>query len=327
MENGKFVVSLDFELYWGVRDAVELYYYKPNLLAVHQVIPHLLQMFEKYNIHATFATVGFLFFENKEELISNLPQKKPKYHNRNLSPYEGHFNLVGANEKVDPLHFANSLMEQIKNSKQEIGSHTFSHYYCLEKGQTKEDFREDLLAAENIASKKGIELKSLVFPRDQYNGEYLDICQEMGFTSFRGNERSKLFSSKTQGKFLFIRRPFRLLDSYFNLSGHNCYSSTEMKNGKLINIPSSRFLRPFNKKLRVFEKLRLKRIKDSMTYAAKNNLAFHLWWHPHNFGKNISENFSFLEKILLHYQQLHQQYHFESMSMCDLANELNNSNE
>jgi hypothetical protein len=64
-----------------------------------------------------------------------------------------------------------------------------------------------------------------------------------------------------------------------------------------------------------------------MTYAAKNNLAFHLWWHPHNFGKNISENFSFLEKILLHYQQLHQQYHFESMSMCDLANELNNSNE
>jgi peptidoglycan/xylan/chitin deacetylase (PgdA/CDA1 family) len=327
MENGKFVVSLDFELYWGVRDAVELYYYKPNLLAVHQVIPHLLQMFEKYNIHATFATVGFLFFENKEELISNLPQKKPKYHNRNLSPYEDHFNLVGANEKVDPLHFANSLMEQIKNSKQEIGSHTFSHYYCLEKGQTKEDFREDLLAAENIASKKGIELKSLVFPRDQYNREYLDICQEIGFTSFRGNERSKLFSSKTQGKFVFIRRPFRLLDSYFNLSGHNCYSSTEMKNGKLINIPSSRFLRPFNKKLRVFEKLRLKRIKDSMTYAAKNNLAFHLWWHPHNFGKNISENFSFLEKILLHYQQLHQQYHFESMSMCDLANELNNSNE
>jgi peptidoglycan/xylan/chitin deacetylase (PgdA/CDA1 family) len=327
MENGKFVISLDFEIYWGVRDAVKLEEYKDNLLAVREVIPLLLKMFKKYNIHATFATVGFLFFESKEELILNLPEKKPQYSNHHFSPYGGHFELVGDNESVDPLHFGSSLIEQIISANQEIGSHTFSHYYCLEKGQTKEDFREDLLSAKNIASKKGIELKSLVFPRDQYNEEYLDICDEMGFISFRGNERSKLFSSKTQGSFLFLRRPFRLLDSYFNLSGHNCYSSVEMKNKTLINIPGSRFLRPYNKKLSALENLRLKRIKDSMTYAAKNKLAFHLWWHPHNFGKNISNNFSFLEKILLHYQSLDQQYHFESVSMSDLANELINCNE
>lgn len=327
MKNGKFVVSLDFEIFWGVRDTVNVGKYKNNLLAVHKVIPLMLQMFKKYNIHATFATVGFLFSENKEELISNVPDKKPQYSNRNLSPYEEHFNYVGENESVDLLHFGSSLIEQIKKEKHEIGSHTFSHYYCLEKGQTKEDFRQDLLSAKKIASPKGIELKSLVFPRDQYNKEYLDICKEMGFISFRGNERSKLFSSKTQGKFLFLRRPFRLLDSYFNLSGHNCYSSEEMKNETLINIPSSRFLRPHNKKLNALENLRLKRIKNSMTYAAKNKLAFHLWWHPHNFGNNISTNFSFLEKILLHYQNLNGQYHFESVSMSDLANELINSNE
>lgn len=327
MKNGKFVVSLDFEIFWGVRDAVKPEEYKNNLLAVHEVIPLMLQMFKKYNINATFATVGFLFFQNKEELISNLPDKKPQYSNPNFSPYKGHFDLVGENEKVDPLHFGSSLIEQIINAKQEIGSHTFSHYYCLEKGQTKEDFHEDLLAAKNIASRKAIELKSLVFPRDQYNKEYLDICRQMGFTSFRGNERSKLFSSKTQGSFLFLRRPFRFLDSYFNLSGHNCYSSEEMKNEKLINIPSSRFLRPYNKKLNALENIRLKRIKNSMTHAAKNKLAFHLWWHPHNFGENIPNNFSFLEKILVHYQNLNQQYDFESVSMSDLANELIKSNE
>lgn len=322
MKNGKFVVSLDFELYWGVRDAVELQHYKNNLLAVHEVIPLMLQMFKKYSIHATFATVGFLFFKNKEELISNLPIKEPQYFNHNFSPYEGHFDLLGDNETVDPLHFGSSLIEQIKNAEQEIGSHTFSHYYCLEKGQTKEDFRQDLLSAKKIASKNGIELKSLVFPRDQYNKGYLDICKEMGFISFRGNERSKLFSSKTQGHFIFLRRPFRLLDSYFNLSGHNCYSVEEMKIGKLINIPSSRFLRPMNKKLIAFENIRLKRIKDSMTYAAKNKLAFHLWWHPHNFGKNISNNFYFLEKILLHYENLNKLHNFKSVSMSQLANEL-----
>lgn len=318
---------MDFELNWGVRDAVKLRDYKENLLGARQVIPSLLQVFEKFGIKATFATVGFLFFENKEELISNLPNKKPQYSNHNLSPYEGHFDLVGQNENSDLFHFGYNLIQQIINSKQEIGSHTFSHYYCLEKGQSKEQFREDLLLAKKIASTKGIELKSLVFPRDQYNNDYLNICWELGFTSFRGNERSKLFSSRTQGKFLFLRRPFRFLDSYINLSGQNCYSSKEMKIGKLISIRSSRFLRPYNKKLNALENLRLKRIKNSMTYAAKNKLAFHLWWHPHNFGKNTPNNLSFLEKILAHYQNLHQQYNFESVSMSDLANQLNNSNE
>jgi hypothetical protein len=59
-----------------------------------------------------------------------------------------------------------------------------------------------------------------------------------------------------------------------------------------------------------------------MTYAAKNGLTFHLWWHPHNFGINISENFCFLEKILLHYQQLKEKYGFQSMNMSGLANKL-----
>lgn len=204
MENGKFVVSLDLELYWGVRDAVKLEKYKDNLLAVHKVIPLLLQLFEKYEINATFATVGFLFFDNKEELKNNLPDKKPEYSNPKLSPYEGHFNLIGEDENKDQLHFGSKLIQQIIDSGQEIGSHTFSHYYCLEKGQTKEDFHEDLICAKKIAAKKGIDLKSFVFPRNQYNKDYLKICKELGFTSFRGNERSWLFSSKTQGRTLFF---------------------------------------------------------------------------------------------------------------------------
>lgn len=326
MQNGKFVVSLDFELYWGVRDAVILDQYKENLLGVQKVIPLLLQMFKEYKINATFATVGFLFFDNKEDLQNDLPGKKPEYFNSKLSPYNDHFNLVGQDENQDQLHFGSKLIQQIMDAGQEIGSHTFSHYYCLEKGQTKEDFREDLIYAKKIAGKKGIELKSLVFPRNQYNKNYLDVCRELDFTSFRGNERSWLFSSKTQGSTLFFRRPFRFLDAYFNLSGHNCYSSAEMKKNPLINIQSSRFLRPFNERLKIFECMRLKRIKDSMTYAAKNKLAYHLWWHPHNFGADISNNFSFLEKILIHYQNLNKVYNFQNINMQQLAKELNEDN-
>lgn len=326
-KNGNFVISLDFEIYWGVRDVVTLKQYEPNLLGVRKVIPALLDLFNRYKINATFSTVGLLFFTNKEELLQGLPEKKPAYLNPQLSPYTGHFNMVGKNENEDPLHFAPSLIHQIKQNGQEIGCHTFSHYYCLEAGQTIDDFREDIKAAKNIAAKYDIELKSFVFPRNQYNEEYLKVCREEGITSFRGNERSALFSSKNYGNATAFRRPFRLLDAYINISGHNCYAEKEMLGNQLINIPGSRFLRPYVKKLAPLDGLRLSRITKSMTHAAKKNLTYHLWWHPHNFGVNLENNLAFLEKILVHYNVLSGKYNFKSAGMTQLAEQLTAENE
>jgi len=326
MNNGNFVISLDFEIYWGVRDVVTLEQYEPHLLGVRKAIPGMLKLFTQHKINATFATVGFLFFSDKKELLESLPERKPDYKNPKLSPYNGHFNIVGNNEKKDPLHFGLSLIKQIQDHGQEIGCHTFSHYYCLEEGQTIEDFKADLQAAKKIAAKNNIILKSFVFPRNQYNSAYLNVCKEEGITSFRGNERSDLFSSKNYGTATAFRRPFRLLDAYTNISGHNCYSPEEMKTGDLINIPASRFLRPYSKKLAPLDGLRLKRITNSMAHAAKNNLSYHLWWHPHNFGINTKENLAFLEKILQHYKTLSHKYGFASVSMTQLAELLTANN-
>jgi hypothetical protein len=120
-----------------------------------------------------------------------------------------------------------------------------------------------------------------------------------------------------------IRRAVRLLDAYLNLSGHHCYEPVYMKDLELCNIPASRFLRPYSKKAAFMDWLRLKRITNSMTYAAKHGLTYHLWWHPHNFGINLVENLAFLEKILQHYQKLSQKYSFSSVSMQQLAGLLN----
>ena len=62
----------------------------------------------------------------------------------------------------------------------EIGTHTFSHYYCLEDGQTNEQFKEDLIAAVSIAKSKNIATESIVFPRNQYSPEAIAICAEHG---------------------------------------------------------------------------------------------------------------------------------------------------
>ena len=326
MTKGKFVISLDFELNWGVRDKRSIKEYGENLLGVHMVIPRLLNTFSEYRINATFSTVGFLFFESKAELIANIPEKIPKYSNLNYSPYLGHFDLVGKNHLEDLFHFAPKLINEIKKyPEHEIGSHTFSHYYCLEKGQTLEDFYEDMKMAIQVAKRENINLTSLVFPRNQFNDDYLKVCSDLGIICYRGNEHSWLYSAKNGEQESKFRRALRLLDAYINLSGNNCYSEKYLKSKFPIDIPSSRFLRPFSKTLKILDRLRLHRILSGMNYAAKNNLTYHLWWHPHNFGINQNENFTFLEKILSHYDKLNKKYKFQSVTMSQLALQLKNN--
>jgi len=325
MTNGKFVISLDFELMWGVRDKKNIINYGDNIRGVHEVIPKTLEIFSKYNIKATFSTVGLLFFETKKELIESIPKVKPKYTLSNLTPFGQYLNNIGSNYEVDKYHFAPDLIKEIqKYPEQEIGTHTFSHYYCLEHGQNEFEFKADLESAIVIAKKYNITLTSLIFPRNQANDDYLKLCLELGIFCYRGTEHSWLYKAKNGGEETKLRRMLRLLDAYVNISGHNCYSDMYLKSKMPVDIPSSRFLRPYSKKLRFFDKLRLNRIKSGMTYAAQNNLTYHLWWHPHNFGINQNENFVFLEKILQHYDELNKKYNFQSITMSNLAQIIQN---
>lgn len=338
MNHGNFVVSLDFELMWGVRDVATMQQYGKNIEGVHTVIPRLLNVFDKYSIDATFATVGFLFFESKNALLSAIPQNLPSYENQNLSPYAGYLETIGESYLNDPFHYAPLLIKAIQQHTQhEISTHTFSHYYCMAAGQTRAQFRDDIIAAKNIASKYGISTTSVIFPRNQYNSAYAEVCVEQGITSYRGNEAHWIYDSErkienpllrllfnktgSSGKKLkqVLRRVFRMIDSYINISGQNCYSAEYLQSRFPVDIPSSRLLRPYSPTLALFEPLRLRRIKRGMTYAAKHNLTFHLWWHPHNFGVNQDKNFVFLEKILMHYQELNLKYNFQSVTMSKLA--------
>ena len=88
IKNGIFTVSLDFELYWGLRDQTTINEYEANMKGVKIAIERILELFDKYDIHATWATVGFLFASNIEELKVLSPEKKPSYHNTKLNPYK-----------------------------------------------------------------------------------------------------------------------------------------------------------------------------------------------------------------------------------------------
>jgi peptidoglycan/xylan/chitin deacetylase (PgdA/CDA1 family) len=326
MKTGKFIISLDFELMWGVRDNMTIDNYGGSILGVRPALDHMLEVFEQHNIRATFAVVGFLFHENRISLYENIPTKRPSYLDTNLSPYTDLDSFLGQNETDDPYYFGYSLVQKIKNKKvHEIATHTYCHYYSLEKGQTIEQFEEDLNYAIKIADLHKVEIKSIVFPRNQFNDDYLSVCKQLGITSFRGNEKSQIYISSNGESQTLIRRALRFLDSYINITGHHCYKNEQMKESILVNIPSSRFLRPYSAKLVLFDRLKFLRIKNAMTYAAKNNLMYHLWWHPHNFGSNCFENIKFLSRILEHYVFLNNKYKFQSMTMDELSHELNSN--
>ena len=64
------------------------------------------------------------------------------------SPYPDLEHILGRDEIEDPFHFGRSLLEQIRSYPgQEVGTHTFSHYFCLEPTQDLAVFRADLEAA------------------------------------------------------------------------------------------------------------------------------------------------------------------------------------
>lgn len=320
--HGIFTISLDFELYWGMRDIISIEAYKAHLLGARKAIPEMLHSFAKHQVHATWATVGLLFFQDSQQLKQHLPASIPDYQHKNLSVYRYINDAEAQAVTLEPeYHFAPELIDAIQQTQgQEVATHTFSHYYCREEGQTLTDFKNDIASAIDIAKQKSIAIKSLVFPRNQWHPDYLAALDGLGVQSFRGTEAGWMYqASDYKGQLNSLNRAVRLLDAYINISGHNTYRYADCTTKKPFNFPSSRQLRPYSKKLAFLDGLRLHRIKRAMTHAAKNNEIFHLWWHPHNFGVDREQNMAFLEKILQHYDTLHNDYDMQSFNMAELS--------
>lgn len=321
---GFFVISLDFELHWGMFDKVTVEEYGEHYKGVHKVLPEILATFKEHSIHATWATIGMLMTESRDELLSLLPteQLRPQYEDMKTSSYY-HIAMasIGRNEKEDPNHFAPSLVEEILNTPgQELASHTFSHFYCIDGQENRpEIFEADLERMEIVAQKFGVQPTSIVFPRNQTTKKALTVCQKRGISAYRGTETHVMYRPRKDSAQSLPIRALRLIDAYINISGTNTTTLHDIAATYPYNIRASRFLRPYSRRLRFLERLRMRRIKQSMTYAARNNQVFHLWWHPHNFGTYQKENMQNLKNLLAHFASLKEAYGMESRNMQEIA--------
>ena len=315
--NGTFMVSLDLELFWGMLEVCSLESYQDHILGGKKAIPQLLQLFEKYGIHATWAAVGFLFAKNYEDLSGYLPELRPTYEMAEMDPYEK-LSRIGQEEQTAPCFYGSGLLEQIARTPgQEIGSHTFCHYYCRVKGQSTEQFEADLRAARAIAADKGYDVTSVILPRNQSEPEYTEVMSRCGFTAFRDEENDWIHKYFRKRRNQIPYRLFHLLDMYLPLTGR-CAYPPRYENG-VWYLVGSRIWRPIFRPLEFLEGLKVRRIKKEMLYAAQKGLIYHLWWHPHNMGARTAENLAQLEDIFRYYLELKEKYGMQSFNMSEAA--------
>lgn len=314
MNNPSFVITLDFELFWGVADKHTVAGYGRNVFGEWDAIPRMLALFRECGLRVTWATVGMIMCRDYRQWREIRPSIPPTYASAGLNPY--HMDSI---VKEHPqLFFARPLVERIANTPgQELATHTYSHFYCSEPGVTVEQFGADLDCATAIAAEMDLRFRSIVFPRNQIVEPFLAALPAAGIQVYRGNHRNWLYRDGDAVAGGLAGRAVRFADAFLPLSGHGVVR--EQVNGRLLNLPASMFLYPWSARYRGLLALRMARLKAAMTAAARSGGVFHLWWHPHNFGLNLVQNMAMLDEVARHYLSLAERYGMQSRCMGDFG--------
>jgi peptidoglycan/xylan/chitin deacetylase (PgdA/CDA1 family) len=319
---GTLMISLDLELRWGLVDSIPVGQQVERFSNAQQGARKLLALFREHNINATWNIVGMLARSSREDIAAHLPALLPTYRDSSLSPFPLD-DAIGDSEEHDPSHFAHSLVKSIiETPGQDLASHSYSHYYCLEQGQTAEQFKADIEAAVDMGDSLGSVPKTIAFPRNQINPEYMEILARHGFIAYRGyqNYWAERINGRTDRR--LHRRAARLVNSHIPLSGHDTFDISDIlarRTTPPYEIPASRLLSFRRLPVLGSKKLQITRIKRDIKYAAKRSRYFHLWWHPHNFGADLTVGLDIVRELIECYESARDNYGMTSKSMTEVA--------
>lgn len=303
-------ISLDFELLWGAYGLRTSKKFKKNVLTGKKAIPSIIQILNKYNVESTWACVGALALDNKNKLVTEFEYIDPKY--PDLKSFKNYFKDVGNSEEDDPLHFGKQVIEEhLLSDKIELASHSFTHLRYLD-----QENREDVFDKDTYVSKKVLEsiqkkqIETNIFPKNQYSLQALKLLKDRQFLSYRP---STFFSGKrsTAGtkEESFSFKIKRILKETIPNSNQGEY--TFQPHAQYV----TRFLRPFKSKMLSYYQLNI--IKSELHFCALNQIDYHLWWHPHNFGINPKLSILQLETLLQYFDSLRDKFNFPARFLRD----------
>ncbi len=320
--NGIMVISIDVELSWA-REGSDGRRRHEELADARRAVPILLDLFSDYGVRATWAMVGFLFCHCRDEILENLPPRLPTYQNTRRSNY-ARLATIGETEADDPYHYAPSLIEQIAECPgQEVASRSFANFNCYDPGQDEEDFAADLQAAICVARRRGIMLRSFVFPHNRVRHDYLETCRRAGITAYRGRPRVWPYdvedgdeSSRIGDR---IRGLARRLDAVAPITGSRCVLDETSVVEMPVNVCATRRLQPLRGRSRWLVPLRRHRIFRDLDCAAHEGKIFHLWWHLRDLGVGLEDELDEMRRLLDRFAGWRRLQRLESVTMHEVV--------
>jgi hypothetical protein len=310
-DRGTFILSLDFELAWGSFDKGIS---KEKIYAIQRTrscIDEVLKLFEKYNISATWATVGHLMLHQCETVDGvkhpNLIRPSHDWYNKDWF-HEDPATTMDENS----MWYAADVISKIKNCTvtQEIGSHSFSHIIFGDKGCSKESAESDIQEAVRVANENNIHLSSFVFPRNSVG--HLDILKHYGFKCYRGNGNEWYKGIKSKR----LRKISHIFDELFSITPNT--TKISMDDTGLYNIRGNMlYLSRDGIRKYIPMKSRVNKAKKGIDKAIERGEIFHLWFHPFNLGTDPSNLIKGLEEILVYVKHQIDNDKLENLTMID----------
>lgn len=317
LDRAHFVLSLDFELAWGMRDLLgDGAQHEECQKTRDVVVPELLRLFEQYEMPATWCTVGQLFDEEiKSPVAEHFANMVPPTHAWLKKPwYDG---VPSGNERDCSDYLGHSLLERIRATKpvQEIGSHGFSHAIFGDPGCSRACAQSEIEACIDRAQRSGDKLLSMAFPRNIAG--HVEVLAEHGFICYRGKEQNWFYGPNVPDA---LGRAVYFACVLARRFAHPVLPQREESG--LWNIPGSMILMPahgFRKKIPM--KWRVERAARGLQQAVREKAVFHLWFHPINLAIETEGLLSALESILKIASHYRERGEIEFSSMGQLASQ------
>lgn len=312
---GTMVISMDVELSWGRFDKVSLGPLNAQSMEERPRIRRLLNLLDRYQIPVTWAITGHLMLDGCSRGENSHPHEdivpRPAY---SWFPSDWYAMDPCTPASQSPCWYAPDVVEWIKNAQtpHEIGSHSFGHIPYGDPETTAATAGADLRAAIKAAEKKGVVLKSFVFPRNLVG--HLSILQRGGICAFRGSE-SVLDRGNDRG---IIQRTCHFLDQLLGLTPTAVYPSEALPG--LWNIPGNHFFMGRDG-IRRFVPMasRILKARRGIDRAVKNGGLYHLWMHPCNLILDSNAMFAGLETVLSYAHQQRSRGLLQILTMGDYA--------
>jgi hypothetical protein len=307
-QTGYFLFSLDTELAWGQFDCFRPEMFSADGQRERRSIEILLDILDEFNIVATWAVVGHLFYKRCEKCdVCPILDWKGKYRS---------FEEVYETNK--PLWYGADVIETLltRGSQHEIAFHGYVHEVFDENTMSEEEAKTEVQEWLRVSSRIGIVPQTVIFPRDRVG--YLNVFREAGFVCYRGRRNQpRLYKLRYVGKVI------KHIDHILSLSTPPVYELKGVEPCGLVNLRSSKYFFGFNRRLEMIldsldsHKLRINRMIKGVKKAADEKKIIHIWAHPWRF--QTKKDMEKLRHLLGYVAVEMNKGRIQSIGMADLA--------